>query len=154
WSVVQAAIWIATHQRELVEMTGAGESIRDSSITEASLDLAKILPELKEDGLDWAKILPGAPLLQPAVQKLAQACMSGKITMNGLLRNQGIHDEIPARAWRSIEITADRHNGVIAAPADRHRPDVMWWGGLTLKREQVQQLWPKESAPSRVDPNS
>jgi len=146
FSAVQAAIWIATGRLDLVEMTGANESIRDSSIIEASLDLERILREFKEAGLDWAKELPESSLLQPAVQKLEQACLSGKVTMLGRLRNQGIHDDIPAKAWTGIEIVDDRREGIIAAPPDRHRPGVMWWGALTLRREQVQHHWRERNA--------
>jgi len=153
FSAVQAAIWIATGRLDLVEMTGANESIRDSSITEASLDMERILREFQEAGLDWANNLPGSPLLGPAVQKLQSACEQGKLSMFGRLGNVGASTEVPTSAWGGIQIIDDHQHGVIAAPSDRHRPGVAWWGGLTLNREKVQQLWRVETTSTSSPPS-
>ena len=70
--------------------------------------------------------------------------------MFGRLGNVGAPTEVPKSAWAGIQIIDDHQHGVIAAPTDRHRPGVAWWGGLTLKREEVQQLWAEDGATEKT----
>lgn len=136
WGVVHTAIWIATRQLELVEMVLSGESIDD-----ASSALRNVIGERRDL---WPDKDP--PLLTPAVQDLWRRCVAENITMYGRPENKGASSPIPATAWAGLEIQDGGREGVIAAPHDRHRPGVAWWGGLTLKCEDVQLLWPLEHA--------
>lgn len=151
WGVVQAAIWIATQQLALVEMVRPHQPIRASSITEADLDLVRVLKEQPH-------LLPDQepPLLGNAVLELWRACAEGKIVMSGHQRNADVPVVVPISAWAGVTIMDNRREGIIAASDDWQRLGVAWWGGLTLCRDDVVRLWPAQTLgnPSAPPPGS